>query len=258
MKAARWSSGFAWALPQADSPDCLGVRRDDPRVESVDLAPIELPASAPDVIAALAPLITEARLKRLRTIASGRVRSVVPVLEEVADPHNASAILRSADAFGIERVHVIPAPIGFHASRQIAKGSQRWLELVRHPDAASCARALHAEGYRIFVASMEGTVTPQRLADEPKVAVVFGNEHRGPSTPMRAVADGTYAIPMRGFAESLNVSVAAAITLHAATAERQGELSASDRDILVARWLMKTVRNAAGVVQEHMVCGHEP
>jgi tRNA (guanosine-2'-O-)-methyltransferase len=229
------------------------LRRDDPRVEKVDLA-VEtgLPAAAATVLAALAPLVTERRLERLRTVAAGRLTSVAPVLEDIADPHNASAILRSADAFGIQRVHVIPSPAGFHASRQISKGSHSWLDLYRHGDAARCAAALKASGHRIFVASMEGTVTPRELAREPKVAVVFGNEHRGPSSGMREHADGTYAIPMRGFVESLNVSVAAAITLHAATAEREGELTPEERDALVARWLLQTVRDAERIVRDHV------
>jgi len=99
---------------------------------------------------------------------------------------------------------------------------------------------------------MEGTVTPAELAERPKVAVVFGNEHRGPSEAMRARAEGTYAIPMRGFVESLNVSVAAAITLHALTADRRGELSEPEREALIARWLLATVRDGERVVRDRL------
>jgi len=229
------------------------MRRDDPRVEALELEPaVPLPAPAADVIAALGPLVTERRLQRLQSVAGRRLRSVAPVLESIADPHNASAILRSADAFGIQEVHVVPGPAGFHASRQISKGAHRWLDLRRHGDSVACAEALREAGYTIYVASMEGTVTPSELAKKPKVAVVFGNEHRGPSDVMRERAAGTYAIPMRGFVESLNVSVAAAITLHALTAERAGELSEAERDALVARWLLATVRDGERVVRERV------
>ena len=212
-----------------------------------------LPAPADVVLAALAPLVTERRLERLRGVASGRLTSVAPVLESIADPHNASAILRSADAFGIQEVHVVPGPAGFHASRQISKGAHRWLDLRRHRSATECADQLIAGGYRIYVASMEGTVTPRELAREPKVAVVFGNEHRGPSPAMRERAHGTYAIPMRGFVESLNVSVAAAITLQALTADRPGELDDERQRHLVARWLLATVRDGERIVRDHLV-----
>lgn len=234
------------------------MRRDDPRVQELELGRREpLPAPAVAVLEALGPLVTERRLKRLRTVAAGRLRSVAPVLESIADPHNASAILRSADAFGIQQVHVVPGPAGFHASRQISKGAHRWLDLQRHLDSAACADALRDAGYAIFVASMEGTVSPADLAKRPKVAVVFGNEHRGPSPAMRERAEGTYAIPMRGFVESLNVSVAAAITLHALTTDRVGELSEGERDELVARWLLSTVRDGERVVRDHLAGARE-
>ena len=234
------------------------MRRDDPRVEELELGSARpLPAPAAEVIAALGPLVTERRLERLRSVAAGRVRSVAPVLESIADPHNASAILRSADAFGIQEVHVVPGPAGFHASRQISKGAHRWLDLRRHADSEACADALDAAGYAIYVASMEGTVTPAQLAERSKVAVVFGNEHRGPSAAMRARAEGTYAIPMRGFVESLNVSVAAAITLHALTADRRGELSEQEREALIARWLLATVRDGARVVRDRFFGARE-
>lgn len=227
-------------------------------MEELELSsPAPLPASAAEVIAALGPLVTERRLQRLRTVAAGRLRSVAPVLESIADPHNASAILRSADAFGIQEVHVVPGEAGFHAARQISKGAHRWLDLRRHADSVACADALSDAGYAIYVASMEGTVTPAELAARPKVAVVFGNEHRGPSEAMRARAEGTYAIPMRGFVESLNVSVAAAITLHALTTGRAGELSEGERDELVARWLLATVRDGERVVRERLEGGGE-
>lgn len=234
------------------------MRRDDPRVEELELGGREpLPAPASVVLEALGPLVTERRLGRLRAVAAGRLHGVAPVLESIADPHNASAILRSADAFGIQRVHVVPGPAGFHASRQISKGAHRWLDLVRHPDSEACAEALRRAGYAIYVASMEGTVTPAELASRPKVAVVFGNEHRGPSPAMRERAEGTYAIPMRGFVESLNVSVAAAITLHALTADRSGELSVAEQEELVARWLLATVRDGEQVVGEALESARE-
>ena len=168
------------------------------------------------------------------------------------DPHNASAILRSADAFGVQRVHIIPAPSGFHVSRPISKNAHRWLELKRHDAAEACADALEADGYRIYVASMEGTVTPRELSRESKVAVVFGNEHSGPSPAMRARAAGTYAIPMSGFVESLNVSVAAAITLQALTQDRPGELDDPAQAELIARWLLNTVRDGERVVRAQL------
>lgn len=228
------------------------MRHDDPDVHEVKTGPPVLPAAPAQVIAALSPLITDRRRARIDEVVAGRTFDVIPVLDQVHDPHNASAILRSADAFGIQRVEVIPAPTGFQAARAVSKGAQRWLDVHSRASAADCHRALKAEGYEIFVASMEGEHRPEDLARRPKVAVVFGHEHLGVSEEMRALADGAFAIPMRGFVESLNVSVAAAITLHALTASGRPGLDAAAVEELRARYLMLTVRDAARVVAEYV------
>jgi tRNA (guanosine-2'-O-)-methyltransferase len=123
----------------------------------------------------------------------------------------------------------------------------------------------------VLVATMDGEVTPEELAALGKVAVVFGNEHGGVSGAMRALADGGYRIPMCGFVESLNVSVAAAITLHAALGEAGARRAAqpaepdaraggtvgmalddADRETLRARYAMLSVDRAEEIVAEHL------
>jgi tRNA (guanosine-2'-O-)-methyltransferase len=99
---------------------------------------------------------------------------------------------------------------------------------------------------------MEGTTTPSALRGSDALAIVFGNEHRGVSEALRALSDGTYAIPMNGFVESLNVSVAAAITMHAATEGRAGDLTAHDQQALRARFMLNSVRNGEVIVHEVM------
>lgn len=231
------------------------VKRDHPEAFEVPLDEPRLPASVEETTAILGAVITPRRLARIREVASRRMRAVVPVLEGVGDPHNASAILRSADAFGIQQVHVVPGGPDsgaetFRASRRITKGTHRWLDLMRHDDTEGCVRWLKDAGYAIYVASMEGTTRLEELADLPRVSIVFGNEHAGPSEAIRAAADGTYSIPMRGFVESLNVSVAAAITLHAVTEGRPGDLSESEQEALVARLLFRNVPDAAQIVSQ--------
>ena len=228
------------------------MRRDDPDVYEVKSGPPELTAPVEAVIAALSPLVTETRLARMRTVVAGRTLDVVPVLDRVHDPHNASAILRTADALGVQRVDVVPAPTGFLAARGVSKGTHRWLDIARHASPSACAASLHARGYEVFVAAMDGEHTPADLAARPRVAVVFGNEHAGVSPEMRAHADGSFAIPMRGFVESLNVSVAAAITLYALTAVGRASLSSDAQRELLARYLMASVRDAGRVVEEYV------
>lgn len=225
------------------------MRRDSPDVIEV-LASRELPAPAERVIEALSPFITPERLSRIETVVMGRTRRGVIVLDQTTDPHNASAVLRTADAFGVQEVHVIAGDQPFTAPLHVARGSAHWLDILRHDTAQACADQLHARGYRILVASMEGKVMPSQLRDHEPVAVVFGNEHNGVSPELRALADGTYAIPMTGFVESLNVSVAAAITIHAITQHRSGDLAHDDRQTLRARFMLASVVRAEEIVQE--------
>lgn len=223
------------------------MRASDPSVFDVIMhAPLPRPAA--EVVALLAPYVTEHRLRRIEEVAATRTLSVTPVLENIADPHNASAILRSADAFGIHRVHVVADLRTLRAAHKVARGSDRWLELIRYDDSASCVSALRSAGYEVFVASMDGEHRPEDLAGRPKVAAVFGNEHRGVSPEVRAAADGTFSIPMRGFVESLNVSVAAAITLYLLGRDAPSRANEAERSEIVARLLMATVNDASRIL----------
>jgi len=225
------------------------VRRDHPDVSLVKPL-LPLVARAARIVEILGPLVTPARLARINTVARARTRSLIPVLEDLADPHNGAAILRSADAFGCHEVHTVETRHPFAISHHVSRGTERWLELVRHQTAESCAATLKSRGYAIYVAAMEGSITPEQLAEQPRAAVVFGNEHFGASSVMRAHADGTYAIPMAGFVESLNVSVASAITLYVAARGRQGDLDPEDQDTIRARMLLSQVRDAERIVRE--------
>jgi tRNA (guanosine-2'-O-)-methyltransferase len=160
--------------------------------------------------------------------------------------------LRSADAFGVQEVHLIDGPDAFLASQRVTQGTDRWLELVHHADAARCVASLHGRGFRVYVATMDGDLSTEELARVPRAAVVFGNEHSGVGAATAALCDGSCTIPMRGFAQSLNVSVAAAITLYSATRGRSGDLDAADRAQLRARFMMLSVPRADSVVRHRL------
>ena len=196
-------------------------------------------------------MVTEARRRRIDEVVDGRTYDVVAVLDSIVDPHNASAVLRSADAFGVQRIYAIKHELGFRAAKTVAKGSHRWLDIHRFTSSRKCTDALHKQGYKIFVASMQATKTLDELRGEEKVAVVFGNEHIGASKETLQHADGTFAIPMRGFVESLNVSVAAALTLHSLTSNDRNPLENDAKMALVARFLMNSVRDAEQIIADY-------
>ncbi len=227
----------------------MSLKRDHPDVIELS-GPAPLPAAASEVVEVLSPLVTPARLSCMEAVIARRTRSLVPVLEDLADPHNGAAVMRSADAFGCHEVHVIEGRHRFAVSHRVTRGTERWLELSRHGSTGDCLDALAARGYQVFVAAMDGELTPEDLAKVPKAAVVFGNEHKGASEEVRQRAAGTYAIPMVGFVESLNVSVASAITLYVASRGRHGDLDEAARMEIRARFLLACVRDAERVVRE--------
>ncbi|MEM7434445.1 MAG: RNA methyltransferase [Myxococcota bacterium] len=234
------------------------MRIDDPDVIEVEgPPPLEFPAE--QVIAALSPVVTEARRRRIEAVVDQRTDQVVIVLDAITDPHNASAVMRSADAFGIQRIFVVEGSRGFVASGGVAKGTHRWLDVVRYQSATDCFQHLQAEGYEVHVAAMAGDRDPEALSRVgTKLALVFGNEHRGVSEEMSALADGTFAIPMVGFVESLNVSVAAAITMRSLARQGLEPMSEPKREALKARFLMNSVNNAEEVIRAFLGNDAEP
>ena len=224
---------------------------DDPDVIEIEgPPPLERPADV--VIDALSPIVTPERLGRIDDVVQGRTDSLVLVLDSLTDPHNASAVLRSADAFGVQTVHVIVGELGFRASKGVSKGTHRWLDVVRYGSAEACARRLKKDGYALYVATMDADKRPEDLHDTRRLAVAFGNEHQGVSAELRSLADGTFAIPMRGFVESLNVSVAAAITMQALARDGRPPLPAGRQRELKARFLMNSVKNADQVIERSL------
>ena len=126
------------------------------------------------------------------------------------------------------------------------------MDLCWHDGPAACVAALRKRGFQVYVASMDGASTPEDLPALSKAALVFGNEKSGASAELCALADGRYKIPMHGFAQSLNVSVAAAISLYTATRGRTPELSPGECDVLRARFMLLSVERGEQVVAEYL------
>ena len=167
-------------------------------------------------------MTTPERLARMRTVVERRQRDLHVVVEHIRDPHNASAILRTCDALGVHTVHLLytdqPSP---EISRTVASSSHQWLDIRRHSDPQALADALHAEGIPVYVTRRDEGAQPLVEVDfTGPAAIVFGNEHRGCSDEVAAVADGALWIPMVGMVESFNVSVSAAIVLAEAYRQR--------------------------------------
>jgi tRNA (guanosine-2'-O-)-methyltransferase len=167
--------------------------------------------------------ITSQRLNRMRTVLQRRQPDLTVVLENVHDPHNISAVLRSCDAVGINRVHLVYT---YEEEPQLSKGvsasALKWLEIERHASIESCYDRLRQDGFRILATALRDDCLDLHEIDltEP-VAFVFGNEMRGCTDAAVDAADGTMLIPMMGMVRSLNISVACAVTLYEALRQRR-------------------------------------
>lgn len=146
-------------------------------------------------------------------VLSRRLGWVSCALEAVHHRHNVSAILRTCDALGVHGVHLVEG-LRFRPSKGATRGAERWLDLHRHASATDAIRQLQAEGRRVYVADLaDDSHAPSEVPLDVPVCLWFGAEHAGVSPEASAAADGVVTLPMYGFAQSLNVSVAAALVL---------------------------------------------
>jgi tRNA (guanosine-2'-O-)-methyltransferase len=159
-------------------------------------------------------LLLDRRAERIDRVVADRLGSLTLVLEGVHDPHNLAAVLRTAEGLGLQEVHVVEAPKGFRPSSAITQGADKWLDVTRHASAGACVGALRERGFQIFASLLSPEALPlDELPFERKLALVFGNEHEGVSAALAEACDGTFRIPMYGFTQSFNISVAAAIAI---------------------------------------------
>jgi tRNA (guanosine-2'-O-)-methyltransferase len=164
---------------------------------------------------------TSRRVQRLRRALKRRQAGLDLVLENVHDPHNVSAVLRTADAVGVDRVHLLYYREQFPSiGQQSSSGSRKWVERVKHDSVEECIGTLRTAGIKVLAASASGEQSLYETNLTKPVAVLFGNEHRGVSEEAMECADETFHIPMMGLVESLNISVACAVTLYEALRQR--------------------------------------
>lgn len=196
----------------------------------------------------LEPHVTDERCARLRAVFAARLDAVTVLLDSPHDPHNGAAVLRSCDAFGVQRLHVVERVESFLAARSVARGSERWVEVRSHRSASAALAELRASGHELIATHPDGELRPSDLGSLGRVALVLGNERDGIGSELGRACQRSVRVPMRGFAESLNVSVTAAILLQHATLGRPGDLPQVERDALYARALVLTIPRAAEIL----------
>jgi tRNA (guanosine-2'-O-)-methyltransferase len=182
-------------------------------------------------------------------VLNNRTRHVSVLVEELFQPHNTNAVLRSCECFGIQDVHVVESENPFDISTKISMGSHKWLDIHKYPNSTEAISSLKKQGYTVVATCLaEDAIQPDEYDIGQKSVFMFGTEKTGLSEEALEAADVKMKIPMRGFTESFNISVSAAILLHYfsnAIRAKEGldwQLTKDEIDELKIAWIQNHVK----------------
>lgn len=204
--------------------------------------------------------VSERRRTRLQEVLADRMNHLTVVLEDVYQSHNFSAVLRSADIFGIQNVHFIENRNHLKISEDVSMGSTQWLTINRYKNfennTKECLTQLKDKGYKIVATSLhKNSVSLQELDLSQKTALVFGTELTGISKDVEEMADEFVKLPMYGFTESFNISVCAALCMFELGTRVRNEvgnyhLSEEEKKDIYIEWLKASVRKHDLIIKE--------
>ncbi|WP_301922738.1 RNA methyltransferase [Ferruginibacter sp.] len=195
--------------------------------------------------------MTPERFERLNDVLNKRQPDLTVVLENVFDPHNISAVMRTCDAVGIQDIYILNNKIPPHRkwSEKSSSSAARWLTIHQFTDAGECFAALRKNYKKIYTTHLSSdAVSLHELNLTEPVALVFGNEHSGVSEEIIAMADGNFIIPQVGIIKSLNISVACAVSLYEAFRQKN---NAGQYDIAKLQdEKLSALRNTWGFIED--------
>lgn len=171
----------------------------------------------PEFLDFLNQFITEDRVAIQNEVLAERTRHITAVIEDIYQPHNASAVIRTCDCFGIQDLHIIENRNKYKVNPKVALGSGQWVNIIKYKEEAnnslSCINQLKSKGYKIVATTPHTEKSIYDLELNEPIALVFGNEKEGISELIKDNADELVKIPMYGFTESFNISVSAALCM---------------------------------------------
>ena len=200
------------------------------------------------------------RIERMDSVLEKRTENLTLVLDRLHHQHNIAAVLRSADAFGIQTIYF--SGKRFSHSEGISLGAERWLNVKSYEDEAELITTLKEDGYKLVVLEPKEyagdlpCLPVHQLPFQEKLALIFGNEKEGVSAGLKSAAEISSHIEMYGFVESFNISVAAAICLYSARMKIEGEsnllknIPEERKEVIRNNWLTKDVRAGDKVLEE--------
>jgi tRNA (guanosine-2'-O-)-methyltransferase len=204
----------------------------------------------------LRPHLTARRQARIEQVLAQRLTRLTVVVENLHDPHNGAAAIRSAEAIGLQDFHAVEQREAFRVAGGVTLHCEQWVTVHRHPDTPAAYRRLRAQGFVLWAAAPEGAVPFEEIPVDRPLALMFGNERDGLTEGAVSAADGTFAIPMHGFTGSFNLSVSVALATHAVAARVRhalgapGDLPPGRLERLRALWYCLSVRAAGLILDE--------
>ncbi|MEK6155645.1 RNA methyltransferase [Flavobacteriaceae bacterium 3-367] len=205
----------------------------------------------------LETFVTPERKQRFLEVLQERTKYITVAVEDVFQLHNASAVIRSCEVFGIQEAHLIENRFGKRLDKNIAMGAQQWVDVHRYPNAGECIAHLAGQGYQIIATSPhKATCLLDDFTITDKIALFFGTEKEGLSETVMQRADGFIKIPMVGFTESLNISVSAAIILHALTQQLRKstidwQLTETEKLEKQLDWIQKSIKSIDDILARY-------
>lgn len=199
--------------------------------------------------------LTGERAQTLRRTLAMRTRYMTILTENTFHPQNASALVRHCEAFGVQDLHTVETMCRFDPSVNIVRGTDKWIDIIRHDSTEEAIASLKASGYRIVATTPHReSCTPETFdVEKGRFCLVFGTEHAGVSPQIISAADEFLRIPMCGMVESLNVSASAAILIYMLSQRMRlsdvaWRLSETERSEVMFRWVMSSVRDARRIL----------
>jgi len=194
------------------------------------------------VVDKLSDFVSEERREKIDSVLRGRSAHFAPVLENLYDRGNVSAVMRSAEAFGFFKFHIVENGGDFKEANRVTQGADKWLEVNKWNRISDCINALKSEGYKVYATHLSKEARKfEDLDFSKKTAVIFGNEKDGVSEEALSMADGNVLLPMTGFTQSFNISVAGALSCQQAYLQKPPTVSSEEAGLLRALYYMKSI-----------------
>lgn len=211
------------------------------------------------VIAAVTPMLEDTRIETLERGLDSKLQSITVVLENLYDPHNGAAAMRSSEAFGLCDMHTIDGSTGtFKAAKDVSVGTGKWIDLHSHASPKDCAQSLKDKGFVLCATVPGASMELEEIPVDKPLAIWFGNERDGLSAEAQELCDHKVSIEMFGFCQSFNLSVSVAMFVHRLASKRRAEIEAASdldparREHLQARWRATGIRGLSHVLERYV------